>query len=72
MRVTGRSSEDNGFLEILFILSLDFSLASVVSISILGPPRTKAAPLIVFDDLELCLVFEEQLHKEDSQKMIKS
>ena len=72
MRVTGRSSEDNGFLEILFILSLDFSLASVVSISILGPPRTKAASLIVFDDLELCLVFEEQLHKEDSQKMIKS
>ena len=72
MRVTGRSSEDNGFLEILFILSLDFSLASVVSISILGPPRTKAASLIVFDDLELFLVFEEQLHKEDSQKMIKS
>ena len=57
MRGTGRSSEDNGFLEILFILSLDFSLASVVSISILGPPRTKAASLIVFDDLELFFSF---------------
>ena len=59
MRVTGRSSEDNGFLEILFILSLDFSLASVVSISILGPPRTKAALFIVLDHLEFFLFLEE-------------